>query len=163
MAQPLCPKCSREYVLRVARSGLREYFLSLFYVYPFRCQLCGHRFRLLQWGVNYAKIAEDRRQYRRLPIEFPVTFVGENVSGTATAVDISMRGCTLDPSAQLAEGTIVRMTLRLSAELVPIAVDAAIARNAEKKRVGMEFLRLLPGERDRLQTVIRSHLVNRRG
>jgi DNA repair exonuclease SbcCD ATPase subunit len=52
MPQPVCPKCSSDYVQRVHRVG-PERLISLFYIYPFRCQPCGHRFRLLQWGVTY--------------------------------------------------------------------------------------------------------------
>ena len=74
MPRPLCPRCSREYVRRVSRVGLGERLISLFYVYPFRCQLCGHRFQLLQWGVKYKRIEEDRREYERMPVNFPVTF-----------------------------------------------------------------------------------------
>src|SRR6266478_9749023 len=42
-----------------------ERLISLFYIYPFRCQPCGHRFRLLQWGVTYTKIEEDQRVGRK--------------------------------------------------------------------------------------------------
>jgi predicted nucleic acid-binding Zn ribbon protein len=35
--------------------------ISLFYIYPFKCQPCGHRFRLLQWGVTYRKIERPMR------------------------------------------------------------------------------------------------------
>ena len=52
MPQPVCPKCSSDYVKRAHRVG-PERLISLFYIYPFRCQPCGHRFRLLQWGVTY--------------------------------------------------------------------------------------------------------------
>jgi hypothetical protein len=64
MPQPVCPKCSSEYVKRVSRLG-SEHLISLFYIYPFRCQPCGHRFRLLQWGVTYTKIEEDQRAGRK--------------------------------------------------------------------------------------------------
>jgi DNA-binding cell septation regulator SpoVG len=63
----VCPKCSSEYVKRASRVGL-ERLMSLFYIYPFRCQPCGHRFRLFQWGVTYTRIELDSRaaQKRRL-------------------------------------------------------------------------------------------------
>ena len=48
MAQIRCPNCSKEYVARVARVGFAEEILSLFYIYPFKCQLCGCRFKGLQ-------------------------------------------------------------------------------------------------------------------
>ncbi|HXV79378.1 MAG TPA: hypothetical protein VEG60_05840 [Candidatus Binatia bacterium] len=53
--QPVCPKCSSDHVERVSRIG-PERLISLFYIYPFTCKPCGHRFRLLQWGVTYTKI-----------------------------------------------------------------------------------------------------------
>jgi hypothetical protein len=56
----VCPNCSSEYVTRASRAGL-ERLMSHFYIYPFRCQLCGHRFRLFQWGVTYRRIALDSR------------------------------------------------------------------------------------------------------
>jgi hypothetical protein len=59
MPQPVCPKCSSDYVKRVSRIG-SERLMSLFSIYPFRCQPCGHRFRLLQWGVIYTKIELDQ-------------------------------------------------------------------------------------------------------
>ena len=66
MLQPpvVCPRCSSEYVKRVSRVG-PERLMSLFYIYPFRCQPCGHRFRLLQWGVTYTRIEEDQRTGRK--------------------------------------------------------------------------------------------------
>ena len=64
MSQPVCPKCSSDYIERVSRIG-SERLISLFYIYPFRCQPCGHRFRLFQWGVTYTKIQLDRRTGRK--------------------------------------------------------------------------------------------------
>jgi hypothetical protein len=63
----VCPNCSSEYVTRASRAGL-ERLMSLFYIYPFRCQLCWHRFRLFQWGVTYRRIELDSRiaQQRQL-------------------------------------------------------------------------------------------------
>jgi transposase-like protein len=60
MAQPVCPQCSSDYVERVSRIGL-ERLITRFYIYPFRCQPCGHRFRLFQWGVTYTRIELDSR------------------------------------------------------------------------------------------------------
>ena len=51
----VCPKCSSDHVKRVSRIG-HERLISLFYIYPFRCEACRHRFRRLRWGVTYTKI-----------------------------------------------------------------------------------------------------------
>ena len=59
MLKPVCPKCSSDYVKRVSRDGF-EHLMSVFYIYPFRCQPCGHRSRILQWGVTYTRIKLDK-------------------------------------------------------------------------------------------------------
>jgi hypothetical protein len=51
-----CPSCREGKVRRSQRKNTLERFLSLAYIYPFRCQRCGHRFFKLQWGVRYKKV-----------------------------------------------------------------------------------------------------------
>jgi hydrogenase maturation factor HypF (carbamoyltransferase family) len=53
---PTCRRCHSEYVKRVSRANLVEHFLSRYYIYPFRCQVCGHRFKVWQRGVAYTRI-----------------------------------------------------------------------------------------------------------
>ena len=59
MSKPVCPKCSSEYVKRTTRVGF-EHLISVFYVYPFRCKACRHRFRSMQWRIEYTRIELDR-------------------------------------------------------------------------------------------------------
>jgi predicted nucleic acid-binding Zn ribbon protein len=70
MLKPVCPKCSSGFVKRVSRGGF-EQLMSVFYIYPFRCQECGRRFRVLQWGVTYTKIEMDRAWGRRVSEKQP--------------------------------------------------------------------------------------------
>lgn len=162
MSQLICPKCSKDYVKRVGRQGLKEHVLSLCYVYPFRCQLCGYRFRFLQWGIRYQRVEEDRREYERLPMNFPVSFEGDDVRGVGSVVDISMSGCSLHAEAQLEEGKILQMVLQISRDLLPVAVEAAIVRTVQANRVGVEFLRFQPTERERLQLFVRGLVLGRK-
>lgn len=94
MADLRCPNCSKEYVARVARVGLVEGLLGLFYIYPFKCQLCGCRFSALQWGVRYLRMEEDRREYERLPSAFPVAFNAEDLGGHRPASAATMGAVT---------------------------------------------------------------------
>lgn len=161
MPRPLCPRCSREYIRRVSRVGLGERLISLFYVYPFRCQLCGHRFQLLQWGIKYKRIEEDRREYERMPVNFPATFAAGGVHGQGLIVDISIAGCSFHTEAQLAEGNILRMGLQVSNQTPPVNVEAAIVRSIRLNRAGVEFLQFENGERERLQRFIRGLILDR--
>lgn len=161
MPRPLCPRCSREYVRRVSRVGLGERLISLFYVYPFRCQLCGHRFQLLQWGVKYNRIEEDRREYERMAVSFPATFATRGVKGGGLVVDISIAGCSFHTEAQLVEGNIVSMELEVANETHPVHVEAAVVRSIRSGRAGVEFLQFENGERERLQRFIRGLILDR--
>jgi PilZ domain len=163
MAEIRCPNCSKEYVARVARVGFAEEILSLFYIYPFKCQLCGCRFKLLQWGVRYLRMEEDRREYERLPTTLPVSFSAEALGGTGMACDISMRGCTFQTEAEANKpkaGSVLRMALQIPNEMQPVDVEAVV-RNVRQDHVGVEFLRFQPADKDRLQHYIRDLLARR--
>jgi signal transduction histidine kinase len=159
-----CPNCSKEYVARVARVGFTEKLLSLFYIYPFKCQLCGCRFNGLQWGVRYFRVEDDRREYERLPTTFPVSFGAEAFDGKGMACNISMSGCTFQPEADAnnpKEGSVLRMELQISNVLQPVNVEAVV-RNVRQDHVGVEFLSFQPADKDRLQHYIRELLKHRR-
>ena len=161
MAEIRCPNCSKEYVARVARVGFAEAILSLFYIYPFKCQLCGCRFKGLQWGVRYFRVEEDRREYERLPTTFPVSFSAEAFGGCGVACDVSMSGCTFRAETrQPQEGNVLSMRLRISKDLEPIDVEAVV-RNIRQDNVGVEFLRFQQADKERLQHFIRDLLGRR--
>ncbi len=160
MRDLICPNCSKTYVARVARVGFAEEVLSLFYIYPFRCQLCGWRFKVLQWGVRYLRVEEDRREYERLPTTFPLSFTDDTIAGSGIAYDISMVGCSFQPTIAPKQGTVLRMALRISSDFPPVQVEAVV-RNVGQNRVGVEFLRFEPVQRARLQNYIRELLKHR--
>jgi len=161
MTHPSCPECSTEYVKRVHRESLKERLLSLFYVYPFRCQLDGHRFRFLQWKVKYVRVEEDRRTYERLPMNFPVTFTSRGTESEGRIADISIAGCALETEAKLVLGAILCVSLQITDDIPPVEVSAAVVRDIHQKWVGIEFLQLKKTERDRLRDFIHAALVER--
>jgi hypothetical protein len=72
-----------------------------------------------------------------------------------------MGGCTFHTETPLAEGSIVRMGLQLSSEVAPVDVEAAVIRNVNPGRAGVEFLRIENAERERLQNFVRGLTVSR--
>jgi len=159
MASLKCPRCGRDFVRRIARAGWLEVILSVFYVYPFKCQLCGHRFRSLRWGVRYTRVREDRRQYQRMERKLPITFSGEGLAGDGTLLNISMGGCSLVTGTVLATGKVVRLVLQISGELPPVIIDAVLVRNTRKGGAGVEFIQWQDSERERLQLFVRGLLI----
>ena len=161
MANIKCPNCAREFVRRVSRVGLIENILGFFYVYPFKCQICGFRFRYFQRGVRYIRIEEDRRVYDRLAIDCPVAFSGDDCVGEGGLTDVSMGGCNFLTDSAVTAGAIVKMALDVSNDVQPIIVDAAVLRYVRPEGIGAEFLRWPAGERERLQQYIRGLLIER--
>lgn len=149
-----CPNCLKHYVRRVRREGVLERLLSLGYVYPFRCQLCSTRFRAHQPGVRYTRIDEDRREYERIPVRFPVTLGIGHASVRATALDISMAGCSLETIADLRTGMVLPVRLEPS-DQSPFSIEAALVRYIHSKSIGLQFLQFQGNERQQLESLIR--------
>ncbi|MBM4299139.1 MAG: hypothetical protein FJ143_15490 [Deltaproteobacteria bacterium] len=163
MNQPSCPSCLRQFVRRVAIVGAWDTLLGLCYIYPFKCQICGFRFRMPQWGVRYVKVPEDQREYDRMAARFALTFTSQNISGRGTATNLSMGGCNFDTATPLATGMVLRMELQIAADVAPVVVDAAAVRYARDRSVGVEFLQWQEKERERLQLYVRGLLISRPG
>jgi len=45
-----CPKCHRPRVRPLTQRGVVEWCWRVLHWYPFRCQVCGHRFRRSRLG-----------------------------------------------------------------------------------------------------------------
>ena len=160
--EPRCPQCGKDFVRRSHRQGKIEQFLSLVYVYPFRCQLCTHRFRSLQWGTRYTRQSVDQRQYDRIPVRIPVSFSGDQTKGQGVLTDLSMGGGTLETDATLTSGALLQVSLQPSERDSHMTVEAAVVRSVRASSVGLEFLRIQPADRESLRQFVFRILSERR-
>jgi hypothetical protein len=160
MNHPVCPECSTEYVRRVRRRSITERLLSVVYIYPFRCQLCGYRFKILRWGDKYVRFDEDARDYERLERNIPFTLISKGMTITGWVSEISISGCTLQTLTPIRPGQVTSLQFHVPTLNESIMIDAAIVKNTSDNRAGLEFLRLSQRERKRLQSFIRNE-VNR--
>jgi PilZ domain len=145
-----CPKCGKDFVRRTLRKGAHEYLLSAVYVYPYRCQLCAHRFLRMELGKRYNESTVDKRQYERVAATFPVTFVGDKASGAGTITRLSLGGCALESHLKLMEGMMFNLRLQPPDINPAINVETAIVRSVRPPVIGLEFLRSNPTEQFRL-------------
>jgi len=148
--QILCPKCGKDFVRRTLRGGVHEYLLSVVYIYPYRCQLCAHRFLRLELGKRYNESTVDKRQYERVETKFPATFVGDKASGAGTVTRLSLGGCALESPLKLMEGMMFNLRLQPPDFNQAINVETAIVRSVRPPVVGLEFLRSNPTDQFRL-------------
>lgn len=157
-SNPNCPNCSSEFIKRIRRTAVSQRLVSLFYIYPFSCQLCGHVFSLFQPGVRYVRVDEDQREHHRIRVDLPITLMRGETHCEGLAIEISMRGCTVKTQQPLAIASIVNVGLKIPNEKTILTVEAAIIRNSSQDRLGVEFLRFHGGERQRLRQFVHNLL-----
>jgi hypothetical protein len=141
-------------VRRAPLEGAIERLVSVAYLYPFRCQLCTHRFMALQWGIRHAEEGEDKREYERIETKYPVSFSGEQIQGEGMATDISLAGCRLDTEAQLLPGMAVLLQLKTSDRKPPITVETTVVRVIRPRLLGLKFTHLDPEQQERLIQIV---------
>lgn len=154
--EPHCPRCSQDIVRRIRRRGILDHLLSLAYIYPFRCQVCSHRFRTFQWGVRYVKQAREKSQHDRIVTRFQITFAGNGIDGSGMVTLVSLGGCAIETDAKLSSGQVLQLQLKTSDRDPAVAVDAAVVRGVRSPIVGLQFLRFRMEERERLSQFVRS-------
>ena len=154
MEHPVCPRCDKDFTRRSGRQSAWERLLSTLDVYPFRCQLCTHRFFCFQRGAQYMRYQPDQREYLRVPTAIPVSFLSERAKGQGMIVNVSMRGCSMESPDRLQPGDILCLSGQEANGLPPITIEAAVVRCCLKQQAGLEFLRMQNGEQDKLRQVI---------
>ena len=152
MKPPRCPRCKSEFVRRSSRKTGGERLASVVHVFPFRCQLCQHRFTAFRPGERYVMRRErDRREYDRLPVqEWSAAWSGER-RAPARVIDVSVGGCAIETDAPLREGEIVQVQMTPAGADCPIEVQRAVVRSAQPGRVGVQFIRVEQDDAGRLR------------
>lgn len=151
----ICSQCRKPFVKAVRRQGGLDRLLSLAYVYPFRCQVCRHRFHLMQWGLRYIERDLDRREYERRPVQLPAKLQdeqGREYEGTVR--DLSMGGCAIEMRALLLKDTLLSLQLDALDNEPFITVETTIVRSTQEARLRLEFLQMAQKEKARLSQFI---------
>jgi hypothetical protein len=145
-----CKRCAMQFVRPSHERRVYESLLRRFSFYPFRCQLCGYRFYLMQRGGT-PKTKSERREYLRVPVMFSVTFSGEKFDGEGTVSNLSIQGCTMESSSRPRSGSTLHLTFKTEEYRPPITIDLAVVRSGLGKRFGLEFLKVSGDDEERLR------------
>jgi PilZ domain-containing protein len=157
-----CPRCKSEFVRRSRRKTPGERLASAARFYPFRCQICQHRFLAFRPGERYVAVLEpDRREFERMPVEaWSALWTGAR-GGAARVIDVSAGGCAIETDAALREGDVVRLQVTPAGADRPIAVEQAMVRSARPGRVGVQFIRVQEDDEGRLRQYLYEVFVSR--
>jgi hypothetical protein len=161
MRAPSCPNCGRNQVRRTHRLGRGERLLSAIYVYPFRCQGCTRRFRALQWGVRYARLAGEVREVERLPGRLQATLDDGHTRAQGQTINVSGDGCSVETDVAFLPDTMVHVQILLPHGQRPVDVASAVVRASREGTVGVHFIRMDEESRQRLQRFLQGSLGQR--
>lgn len=77
-----CPKCGTPKTRLAPRYGVAARLLGALTIYPFRCQLCTHRFTSFLGKLK----TNPRRNYERIPVQYPaqVRPINDQVSASSS-------------------------------------------------------------------------------
>lgn len=159
---PACPSCKTRLVHQASQEGGLERLLGLLTMYPFRCQLCTHRFLAFFWRYS----PSPKREYDRVPAQYPVTLylatAGKQDEGIqGTTVNLSITGGLIETTARVPQGTSMRLTIHPSGPVPHITVEGALVRAVVENKLALEFFKIAPEEEQRLRVFMEAHLLCR--
>ena len=149
-----CPKCGQLRVRRCHREGPVDHALSVVYVYPFLCLVCGRRFRALRWGRRYTTQPTQGREVERIAVRAPLVVSGAGARVDGELTGLSIRGCTAWTRVRLREGARVRLELLLEPAEPPVVVAAALVRSVRSDKAGIDFVGVSPDEEVRIRRIL---------
>ncbi len=153
-----CPRCRKDALLRTQPQSPREHFASFFFVSPFRCPSCSHRFLASRLGLDHSTHQIDRREHLRIPVRLYLSFSGGKVRGEGTVLDLSMGGCIIKSRAQVHTDDIFYLQLLLDDDECPLEV-AAMVRSVSTRGIAFKFLRAAH-ENKRLLAFVQTQVPN---
>ncbi len=161
---PQCPKCGKYFTKRVLIEGAEDPTSTMQGMYAYRCQLCSELFRARKPELQAtppppeSKDAElskiTARQYVRMAVRYPVTFVVSRITQQGTLTEIALGGCSLEANIVLALGAKLKLDILVSEKEPPIVIQLAVVRSVRPTGFGIQFMEINDAERERLGRVL---------
>lgn len=151
-----CPHCKGGFLRWSRQSTFLSSLLSRVSRFPFRCQLCGHRFWAFHTELDdLDDVSTDRREYDRISVKYPVTFIGEDVLGDGSISNLSVQGCMIQTAKTAPLAAVISLSLFDSDYDAPIDIVKALVRHRSRNGFGVEFRWMNPKHEKRLRLRLR--------
>ena len=98
----------------------------------------------------------EGRKHTRFAVQLPVSFSGDQVSDGGTILNVSVEGCAITSNRVAGTGTYLQLTMQLREREEPVQVDLAAVRWVSATRFGVEFIKIRPGEEERLRKFVKT-------
>ena len=103
-------------------------------------------------GLNRHVMQE--RKTIRLKAKLRIFFSGGGVEGEGIVVDLSKSGCRVDCESEIVKDAVVAAWIYSPDYDWPLKIDRAVVRWVSPKVFGLEFVEILPAQRERLRIVL---------
>lgn len=97
----------------------------------------------------------DQRKYPRFSVSLLASFTGDTSVWTGTVVDVSREGCRIRCAGAVPDVKYCRIEIGLGDPSEKLTVELAVMRWSKPGEFGVEFIRMLPDDQERLRRVIR--------
>jgi len=155
----MCPFCGSVFVIQVPPAGMMDTLATVLSLHSFQCKACKKRFRLKQKGGQSSTGSEQSRRSFRVPVQIPITFESNEISGEGMLTDISLNGCTLESKQNIRSGFVIKLNLPAGPDgkAGSTTQQLATVMGVNGSRAQLKFLAYSFQERDALtQTVTNS-------
>jgi hypothetical protein len=92
-----------------------------------------------------------------VPVNYQVSFAGDNVSGKGLLTNLAVSGSDLETDVLCAIGTHLCLRVTPSGARPPIVIALAIVRWKQDDRYGLEFVRFEGNAKQQLQDMLNQH------
>jgi hypothetical protein len=140
-------------VRRAPRDGTVDRALRHLGIAPFRCQLCGCRFRALAPTAGDAARSSSQREYDRVDVTLPVTVSFHHQRARGHLVSLSLGGAAITADLAPPEGSLVQLQIDVP-DGTPIPIDGAIVRTVKKDMLRVQFVWARMDAKERLREFV---------
>ena len=94
------------------------------------------------------------RSRRRVQVDYPASFSGDEGSGHGTVTNLTIAGCEIESLVQLPIGAGLSLHVQTPEARPPIVISLAIVRWKNGDRFGLEFVRFEGGIKGQLEDML---------
>ena len=96
----------------------------------------------------------EQRRERRVQVQYPISFEGNQGVGKGKLFNLSMGGCGVESGVPVQVGTTITLRVYVPTHKEPIHVSRAGVTWSAGQDFGLEFTDMDPKERERLKKII---------
>ncbi|MFQ5992618.1 MAG: PilZ domain-containing protein [Nitrospiraceae bacterium] len=98
----------------------------------------------------------ELRQNPRFPLLCPISFAGDNITGTGTVMNVSLGGWKIVGNQDVPQGAYLEMRVGLPDNDPPMKVELAVVRWSKGREFGAEYLRMDADQKKRLRQFVQT-------